>query len=278
MAGAKFKYCTVSSDLVVKDLKAVPDTYQDGEVLGAAVDNTGGLTSAGSVLTTGPAGGIIGVSNQGAALPAPATLQTPGNPVANNGVTLVGTQAAGTIENLKVIINPDAVYGLPYDDSSRLTWSNVDDVSVDFATGGTGFGNLGGGWAWSFLTGELDYIVSSTAANPELCVTVTGTNTNSATGIILLPTGYNRFIDIEADGLTVDADFSQGSIDPQAPGTDAGALSGTILENRIESQTHGSEILDPITHNQEVRFMRSNTAERDLAVAVAYIRFDHVLS
>jgi hypothetical protein len=273
---AKFKYCTTASDLVIKDLKAVPDTYQDGEVLGPAVADAGGLTSAGSVLATG--GAIIGVSNQGADLPAPATLQTPGNPVGNSGVTLTGTQAAGTIENLKVIINPDVVYGVPYDDSARLTWSNVDDVSVDFATGGTGFGDLGGGWAWSYLTGELDYIVSSTAGATELCVTVTGTDTTSATGIILLPTGYNRAIDLTADGLTIDADFSVGSIDPQTPGTDAGALNGVILENRIESQTHGSEILDPVVHNQGRRYMRSNTAQRDLAIAVAYVKFNHVLN
>jgi hypothetical protein len=275
---AKFKYCTTSTDLVIKDLKAVPATYQDGEILGAAVANAGGLTSAGAVLATGPAGAIIGVSNQGADLPAPATLQTPGNPVSNSGAVLTGTQAAGTIENLKVIINSDAVYAVQYDDSARLTWSNVDDVSVDFATGGSGFGDLGGGWAWSYLTGELDYIVSSTAANPELCVTVTGTDTTSATGIILLPTGYNRLIDITADGLQIDADFSVGGIDPQTPGTDAGSLNGTIMENRIESQTHGSEILDPVIHNQLKRYMNSNLDQRDLAKAFAYVRFDHVLS
>ena len=271
---AKFKYCT-DGELLVKDVKAQPDTYQDGEVLFPGAADSGGVSSAGS--TTGTA--IMGVSNQGADLPAPATLQGPGVTTASVGAVLTGTQAAGTIEYLKAIVSPDAVYAVQYDDSARLTWSNVDDVSIDFATGGTGFGDLGGGWAWSYLTGSLDYLVSSTAGATELGVTVTGTDTNSLTGIILLPSqfGYSVVVPLTADGLSIDADFSENSIDISIPGTDNGAVNGIILENRIESQTHGSEILDPVVHNQGVRYMNSNTAQRDLAKAFAYVRFNHVL-
>jgi hypothetical protein len=277
---AKFKYCTTSTDLVIKDLKVVPratGSYQDGELLAPATADTGGLRSVGEVAATG--GAIIGVSNQGDSLPAAATLQSPGVTTASTGYAPTGTQAAGTIENIKVIINSDAVYAVQYDDSARLTWSAVTDTTVAFADGGTGFADLGGGFAWSYLTGELDYIVSSAAAaGTTTATTVTGTDTTSATGIVLLPTGYNIAIPTTIDGLQIDADFSVNSIDPVTPGTDVAALNGVILENRIESQTHGSEILDPVVHNQEKRYMRANTAQRDLAKAFAYVKFNHVLN
>ena len=271
---AKFKYCLGGGELVIKDLKAVNDTYREGEVLVVGAADGGGVRSAGAGIATA----IIGVSNQDDTLPAAATLQSPGVTTASSGAVLTGTQAAGTVENLKVIVNSDAVYAVEYDNSAQITWTAHTDTGNTFTTtNGDGYdaANIGAGWLWSYATGELDYVVSgsnTTTVNTQ--VLVTGTNTASATGIILYPatTGQSVVVRLNADALSINAD----SIDQVVSGTIG--IPGVILENRLESWTYGSEILDPVTHNQEVRFPASLTTEKDLTKAFAYVRFNHVLA
>ncbi len=249
---AKFKYTLSGCEPLIKDLKAVNDTYADGEVLVAGAAEGGGVRSAGA----GIVDAIIGVSNESA--------------------TLTGTQAAGTIENLKVIVNPDAVYALEYDTSARITWGTVTDTTIPFTcASGEGHPNIGGGWAWSYDTGELDYIVSSsTTTTTCTLVTVTGTDTSSDYGILLYPagSGLSYVAELNADALTIDAD----QVDVGVAGTNG--ITGIVLENRLESMTYGSEILDPVVHNQQKRYMASNTSYKDRAKAFAYVRFKHALS
>jgi hypothetical protein len=249
---AKFKYCVDGSEPVIKDLKAVPATYTDGQVLVAGDAEAGGCKSAGA----GVVDAILGVCNE--------------------GVILSGTQAAGTIENLKVIINPGAVYALEYDTSARITWGTVTDTTIPFTcTSGEGFANLGGGWAWSYDTGELDYVVSS-AVNSTTCTltTVTGTDTSSDYGVLLQPagTGQTAILELDSGATKIDAD----QVDVGAAGTNG--ITAVVLENRLESLAYGSEILDPVTHNQQKRYMASNTSYKDKAKAFAYARFKHALS
>jgi hypothetical protein len=249
---AKFKYCVDGSEPVIKDLKAVNDTYADGEILVAGAAEGGGVRSA----AAGIVNAIIGVSNEGA--------------------TLTGTQAAGTVENLKVIVNPGAVYAVEYDNSGQITWGTVTDTTIPFTcASGEGFQNLGAGWAWSYDTGELDYVVSSsTTTTTCTLVTVTGTDTSSGSGILLQPagTGQTAILELNANALTIDAD----QVDVGSAGTNG--ITAVILENRIESMTYGSEILDPVVHNQQKRYMSSNTSYKDKAKIFAYARFNHALS
>ena len=86
---AKFKYCVDGSELVIKDLPAQPDTYQDGEILRAGVAEEGGIASQGV-----GTGAFVGVSNQGETLPAQSGLSSAGVTLGNDGATLAGTQAA----------------------------------------------------------------------------------------------------------------------------------------------------------------------------------------
>lgn len=249
---AKFKYTLTGGEPVIKDLKAVNDTYAYGEVLVAGATEGGGVRSAGA----GIVDAIIGVSNEAA--------------------TLSGTQAAGTIQNLKVIVNPDAVYALEYDQSARITWGTVTDTTIPFTCASTeGHANIGGGWAWSYDTGRLDYVVSSaTSSTTCTLTTVTGTLTTSDYGILLYPagSGLSYVAELTADALMIDAD----QVDVGVAGTNG--ITGVVLENRIESMGYGSEILDPRIHNQKVRFMAANTAQRDKTRAFAYVRFKHALS
>ena len=73
-------------------------------------------------------------------------------------------------------------------------------------------------------------------------------------------------IPINADGLTIDqvADL---------PVAATNAVNGVVLENRLESFTYGSEILNPQVHNNQVRFPNTLTSEQDRTKAVAYINF-----
>ena len=250
--GAKYKYSLGGGELVIKDMKAVNDTYAEGEVLVAGAAEGGGVRSAGA----GIAANIIGVSNQAG--------------------TLTGPQAAGTVDNLKVIVNPDAVYAVEYDQSSPITWGTVTDTTIPFTcASGEGHANLGGGWAWNYDTGELDYVVSS-ATSTTTCTltTVTGTKTTSDTGILIYPscTGASYVVELNAAATKIAA----GEADVGSAGTNG--ITGIVLENRIESATYGSEILDPVTHNQKVRYMNTNTSYKDKAKIFAYVRFNHVLA
>jgi len=261
--GAKYKYSLGGGELVIKDLKAVPDTYREGEVLVVNAAEGGGVRSA----AAGIADSIIGVCNQDETLPISNSLSVH----SNNGATLTGTQAAGTIENLKVIVNPDAVYAVEYSQASPLT-SAAADTSITFASAGAGFPDAGGGWFWSYDTGELDYVVSSiVGAGDTVLTTVASTDTVGVLGILLQPTVYPTWLELTADALSIAANAD----DIAATGR---GIQGIILENRIESATYGSEILDPVQHNQQVRWMNTNTSHRDKAKAFAYVRFNHVLS
>ncbi len=270
---AKFKYCVDGSEPVIKDLKAVNDSYYDGEVLVEAAAEGGGVRSA----AAGIVDRIIGVCNQDGSLPAQSGYSAAGTTMGGGGpVTLTGTQAAGTVQNLKVIINPGAVYALEYDNSARITWGTVTDTTIPWTcASGEGFANIGGGWAWSYNTGELDYFVSSsTTTTTCTAVTVTGTDTTSTTGILIQPgsTGQQVILELTSDALKIDAD----QVDVGVAGTNG--ITGVILENRIESLAYGSEILDPRVHNQQKRYMSSNTSYKDKAKIFAYVRFKHALS
>jgi hypothetical protein len=273
---AKYKYSIeATTEPVIKDLPAVPDTYQDGEILQAGIAEEGGVSSMG--VGTGE---FIGVSNQGETLPISNLLSQ------NNGATLSGTQAAGTIETLKVIINPSAVYAVEYSQAAEQTAVSYADTLATFPDGvaTTGHPGFGGGWLWSDL-GELDYVVSSAlnAGNTEYTL-VTGTNTASATAIIIYPSGSGITYPIELTADALDIDASQEDIG--VAGTNA--VTGIVLENRIESKTHGSEILRPNAPggignqpannigNQGVRTRGAGST--DGARAFAYVRFNSVLS
>jgi hypothetical protein len=273
---AKYKYSIeATTEPVIKDLPAVPDTYNDGEVLQAGIAEEGGVSSMGA-----GTGSFIGVSNQGETLPI-SNLNSQ-----NNGATLTGTQAAGTIETLKVIINPSAVYALEYSQAAEQTAVSYADTLATFPDGvaTTGHPGFGGGWLWSDL-GELDYVVSSAlnAGNTEYTL-VTGTNTSSATAIIIYPSGSGITYPIELTADALDIDASQEDIG--VAGTNA--VTGIVLENRIESKTHGSEILRPASGSGIGQQPRNNignqgvrtrgTGSTDGARAFGYVRFNSVLS
>jgi hypothetical protein len=248
---AKLKYTLSGCAPLIKDLKAVNDTYAYGEVIVAGAAEGGGVRSA----AAGIVDAIIGVSNE--------------------AVTLAGTQAAGTVGNLKVIVNPDAVYAVEYDLSGRITYVSANDTSIVFASAGAGWANAGAGWLWSYNTGALDYVVSSSVGGGNTtAVTVTGTSTSSTTGVLLQPsrTGQEAVLTLNSDGLTINSDIT----DTGVAGTNG--ITGVILETRIESATHGSEILDPVVHNQKTRHMNVNTSYKDKTRAFAYVRFKHALA
>jgi len=173
---------------------------------------------------------------------------------------------------LKVIVNPDAVYAIEYNQASPLTSAAL-DTSITFASAGAGFAGAGGGWFWSFDTGELDYVVSSAVgAGDTVLTTVTGTDTVGVLGILLQPSraGQSLPIELTADALTIAANAD----DVGVAGTNA--INGIICETRIESAIHGSEILDPVVHNQLVRGMNTGTVNLDKAKAFAYVQFASV--
>ena len=271
---AKFKYCIDGQgEPVIKDLKAVNASYYDGQILCAPADDAGGVrTAAAGVATT-----IIGVCNQDGTLPAASGYSEAGSVMGGGGpAVLAGTQAAGTLDNLKVIVNPGAVYAVEYDQSARITWGTVTDTTIPFTcASGEGFdGIAGGGWAWSYDTGKLDYIVSSSTTTTTCTLTtVTGTTTTSDYGIILKPAnGYASVIELTSDAMKIDAD----QVDVGVAGTNG--ITGVVLENRLESLAYGSEILDCKVHNQQTRYMTANTSYKDKARAFAYVRFNHILS
>jgi hypothetical protein len=238
---AKFKYCIDGSELVIKDLPAVPATYNDGEILKAGVVEAGGIASQGV-----GTGDFVGVSNQGETLPAQSGLSSAGITFGNDGATLTGTQAAGTLDTLKVIINPGAIYALQYDTDTAITWSAVTDTTIVYTcTSGVGAADFGGGWAYSTDTGEFDYVVSSAVSGTDLTLTtVTDTNQTSGEGILISQagTGLSQVVPLTADSLGI-AQVLLGDIDGLTAGGDSLAL--TILENRVESVFQGSEILRP---------------------------------
>ena len=267
---AKFKYTIDGSELVIKDLPAQPDTYNDGEILAAGVAEDGAIASQGV-----GTGAFVGVSNQGETLPAQSGLSGAGTTLGNDGATLAGTQAAGTLDTLKVIINPGAIYAIEYNTDSPITWGTVTDTTIPFAcTSGDGPASFGGGWAYSTDTGEFDYVVSSAVVTTTATLTtVTGTNTTSATGVLInqAGTGLVQVVALTADALQIEA----GTVDVDALTAGTDSLSLMILENRVESVYQGSEILRPKKtpgsggiENQAVRTLGG----KDLTKIFAYAR------
>jgi len=226
--------------LVIKDLPAQPDTYNDGEILAAGVAEDGAIASMGV-----GTGSFVGVSNQGETLPAQSGYSSAGTTLGNDGATLSGTQAAGTLDTLQVIVNPGAIYAIEYDTSSSITYTSVTDTTIVFTvTSGEGWASFGGGWSYATDTGEFDYVVSSAeAAGTNTLTTVTGTNTASAAGILIgqAGTGLAHPAALTADGLSIAGNELDG--DTLTAGTDSVTLK--ILENRVESVFQGSEILRP---------------------------------
>jgi hypothetical protein len=248
----KFKYCVDGSEPVIKDMKAVNATYVAGQVMVAAAAEGGGMRSAAAGIATA----IVGVTNEGR--------------------VLAGTQAAGTVESIKTIVNPGAVYAVEYDQGTRITWGTVTNTTIPFTSADSeGHPNIGGGWAWSYDTGKLDYVVSSaTSSTTCTLTTVAGTDTSSDFGIILYPamTGMSYIVTLNSAATKIAA----ATVDLGTAGTNG--ITSIILENRIESLAYGSEILDNRVHNQKVRYMAANTSFRDKAKIFAYVRFPSVLS
>lgn len=274
---AKFKYCIQGGELVIKDLKAQGGaTYYEGQLVAAAAvgaGDEGGVTVADGTQTA-----IVGVSNQGETLPISNALTV----TSNDGATLTGTSALGTIENLKVIVNPDAVYGVDYDLSGTIaTTANVDG-QIDVTSGGTGYtdgANTAGYWLWDLTTGELNWVISTTEnGGTTECEVVAGNGTAQNGRVLLMPsqTGFNHAVPMNVAGSgigqTVDGDRQNIGV----AGTDA--INGIVLENRLESMTYGSEILDPVIHDKQIRFPNTLTSEADRTKAVAYVKFSSVFS
>ncbi|MHA1949984.1 MAG: hypothetical protein ACW987_08935 [Candidatus Thorarchaeota archaeon] len=266
---AKYKFDLTGAEPIIRDTFAQAGTYQDGELLIAAIAEEGGIQGAGGEIIGNANGAFYGVSNQGETLPAPSGY----GGLSNDGATLAGTQAGGNLDTLKVIVNPYAVYSVEYDQSAEITWSAVTDTTVAFAGTAGGWPGLGGGWAWSGDTGELDYVVSSAdAAGTTTLTTVTGTNTASTSGILLQPagSGISTNFNINADGLSINAD----SLDELIPGTNAGSIAGINMANVIESTTREPVWLKPADHNQTTAFNIANsTNNSDNARAFAYVCF-----
>lgn len=246
---AKFKYCLDGSELILKDLPALADTYQEGEILKAGApantDDTDGALGAVGSMGVGVSTAFAGVSNQGETLPAPATLSGAGITVGNDGATLTGTHAAATLDTLQVIVNPGAVYAIEHSQAAPITWTSSTDTTLVFTgTSGEGHANAGGGWAYSTDTGQFDYIISSTESTGTNTLTIlTGGDTSAASGIIIQQAGAGAPVTV---ALTADAlDIAAGELDVDSLVAGTDSITMNILENRVESVYQGSEILRP---------------------------------
>jgi hypothetical protein len=232
--GCHAVYAYDGSELVVKDQLGV-GAFNYGEIVQfGATDGTDlGTVIPGSATMSAAGSGIAGVANE--------TLTT------------TGTVAAGTVESVKVIVNPNQIYRIENDNSAQITWTGAADTQITFADTGTGWANAGGGWAWSYNTGELDWIVSSaSAANVTTLTTVTGTGTTSSTGILAQAIGPKTIIMNVAPATTIDAD----AIDAVADGA-SGGIDVLIVNSYIATTTYGMELLKPATMNQAIRLATS---------------------
>jgi hypothetical protein len=188
---------------------------------------------------------FVGVSNQGETLPAQSGLSSAGVTLGNDGATLTGTHALATLDTLKVIVNPGAVYAIEYSQAAPITWTASTDTTLVFTcTSGEGHDDAHASWAYSTDTGQFDYIISSATSGTDCTLTfLTGGDTTATTGIIIQQggTGSNVAAALTADGLDIAA--GELDVDTLVNGTDSVLL--TILENRVESVYQGSEILRP---------------------------------
>ena len=124
-----------------------------------------------------------------------------------------------------------------------MTWSAVADTSIAFTcANGEDHPNIGGGWAWSYNTGKLDWVVSSsTTTTTCTLVTVTGTDTSSTTGILIYPQG-KYVVELNATGRKIAA----GEVDLGVAKTNG--FNAVILGNQIVSSTMAVEKLVPATN------------------------------
>jgi hypothetical protein len=222
--GCHAVYCYDGSELIVKDQLAV-GAFNYGEIV--QYGNTDG-------------------TNLGTVIPAAATMSAAGQGiagVANEDLTTTGTVGAGTVETCKVIVNPNQIYRIEVDNSAQITWTAATDTTIAFASAGSGWVNGGGGWAWSYNTGELDWIVSSAvAAGTTTLTTVTGTNTSSTSGIVVQGIGPKTIGMNTAPATTVDGDNT--NITDLTDGA-GGAIDVLVVNNYITSSTYGVEMLRP---------------------------------
>lgn len=267
--GCHFVYDLSEAEIVVRDYLAYNATYYYGQALKfGATDGT----DLGTVVNAGAGTGLwAGMSNEGG--------------VNDGGKTLAGTVAAGTSETLKVIVNPNGVYRIQYDDATRITWGTVTDTTIPFTCASSeGHPNIGGGWAWSYDTGKLDWIVSSaTASTTCTLTTVTGTDTAEDYGILLYPQGP-YVVELNSTGRKIAA----GEVDVGIAKTNG--FNGVILGNVMTSLTYGMEKILPANNavpvggydlqgrsapsitarmQQQTRYMAANTSYNDKARAYA---------
>lgn len=246
--GARWVYDVTGAEMIVRDMEGV-GTFHYGEVV--EVGATDGTNS----------GCVIPATN--------ASILVAG--VCNEDLTTTGTQAAATIEAVKVIINPFSVYRVPYDQGTtnsttgKITWGTVTDITIPFTCDSSaGYANFGGGWHWSYDTGYLDYCVSSTVSSTtQTDVTVTGTTTTSDYGILIQPIGGTNSGTDYASQIVVElvtgaaSEINADEIDQGVQGTNG--YSVVNLMNWIHTSTYGWEKLVGRIMNQKVRYMYSQT-------------------
>ena len=273
--GCHFVYDLTQAEIVVRDMIAKNDTYYYGQALKfGATDGT----DRGTVTTAGAGTGLLaGVCNEGG--------------VNNAGKVLGGTVATGLSETLKAIVNPMGVFRIQYDDSALITWGTVTDTTIPFAcTTAQGHTDFGGGWAWSYNTGKLDWVVSSnTSSTTCTLTTVTGTDTTSTSGILIYPQG-KYVVELNSTGTKIAKDIDVAT-------AKSNGFNAVILGNQIVSTTYAVEKLIPAKNasvdgsynlvgvsaptpsnrmNQAVRYMISQTTDgktRDKARAFADVCF-----
>jgi hypothetical protein len=226
LVGCHFVYDLSQAEIVVRDLLAAPATYTYGQALKFGVTDG---TDLGCVTSAGAGTGLLAaVSNEGG--------------IANAGKVLSGTVAAGTIGTLKCIVNPNAVYRIENSQTTPMTWGSANDTSIVGPASAAGRVNFGGGWAWSYNTGELDFIVSSATANPTTYTTVTGTGTTSTTGILINGQGP-CVVGLDSTGTKI------LSNDPNVPVAGTNGFDAVVMGNIVMSQTYAQEELIP-AYNQ----------------------------
>ena len=222
LIGCHFIYDLTQAEIVVRDLLAAPATYTYGQALKFGVTDG---TDLGCVTSVGAGTGLLAaVSNEGG--------------VNNAGKVYSGTVAAGTIGTLKCIVNPTAVYRIENDQTSPMTWGSVGDTSIVGPASAAGKVNFGGGWAWSYNTGKLDFIVSSATANPTTYTTVTGTDTASTTGILINGQGP-CVVGLDSTATKIKAN------DPNVPAAGTNGFDAIVMGNIVMSQTYAQEELIP---------------------------------
>ena len=222
LVGLSFVYDLTEAEIVVRDMPVTNATYTYGQALKYGVTDG---TDLGCLVTAGAGTGLLAaVSNEGG--------------VNNAGKVYAGTVAAGTFGTLKCIVNPGAVYRTENMQTTPMTWGSAGDTSIVGPASSAGRVNFGGGWAWSYNTGELDFIVSSATANPTTYTTVTGTSTSSTTGI-LIPGPGKQVITLNAGATGIASNL------PDVGTAGTNGFDCINMGNIVMSQTYAQEELLP---------------------------------